>query len=98
MYWEIIASCAGIIIVSNSKLKIGSFTGNWNREKEYAIVIEINRFTIKPTTDTYRGLVRSECSVIIAGVTIPSAAARQTLSFSQSEKAAAGAAEAFGCT
>ena len=53
MYWEIIASCAGIIIVSNSKLKIGSFPGNWNREKEYAIVIEINRFTIRPTTDTY---------------------------------------------
>ena len=44
---------AGIIIVSNSKLKIGSFPGNWNREKEYAIVIEINRFTIRPTTDTY---------------------------------------------
>ena len=43
------------------------------------------------------GLVRSECSVIITGYNTERRFG-QTLSFSQSEKAAAGAAEAFGCT
>ena len=75
-----------------------AFTGGWGASERRTVACSWGAIRDKGGLLTGDGLVRSECSVIIAGVTIPSAAARQTLSFSQSEKAAAGAAEAFGCT